>query len=48
MPDYEVHWATGGRVVIPADSVEEAHAAAKDLVPPHGDWIDLDVTKIDR
>lgn len=43
---YEINWATGGRAVVEATSVEDAHVAARDLLPSGGDWVDLDLTKI--
>lgn len=43
---YEINWATGGRALVEAASVEEAHAAAREFLPPGGDWVDLDLTKV--
>jgi hypothetical protein len=43
---YEINWATGGRVVVEADSPEQANEMAQALLPPGGDWVDIDVLSI--
>ena len=43
---YEINWATGGRVVVTADSPEQANEMARDLIPSGGDWVDIDVIPI--
>lgn len=46
---YEINWAVGGRSVIEADSPEEAHAQAKELLPRDAaDWQDIDVIPVEE
>ena len=43
---YEINWATGGGVVVDADSPDQANEMARDLIPPGGDWVDIDVIPV--
>lgn len=45
---YEINWAVGGRRVVEADSAEEARLDAKELLPPGGDWQDIDVIPVEE
>jgi len=48
MTTFEVNWAVGGRTTVMADSPEEAHAQAQELLPREsGDWVDLDVIPLE-
>jgi hypothetical protein len=46
--EYEIDWAVGGRVVVTAETADEAHDQARDLLPRGGDWMDLNVSKVDE
>lgn len=46
---YEINWAVGGRRVVEASSVEEAHAHAKEMLPRDAcDWQDIDVIAVEE
>lgn len=45
---YEINWAVGGRRVVEADSAEEAHLDAQELLPPGGDWQDVDIIAVEE
>lgn len=47
MGTFEINWAVGGRVTISADTPEEAHLHAKELLPREGDWQDIDVIPVE-
>lgn len=46
---YEINWAVGGRAVVDAETPEDAHAQARELLPRDAaDWQDIDVIKIEE
>jgi hypothetical protein len=48
MSKYEINWAVGARVVVEAESAEEAYLDAKEMLPAGGDWEDIDVIPVEE
>jgi hypothetical protein len=49
MSEYEVNWAVGGRAVITATTLEDAHVQARELLPRDcAEWQDIDVIPVEE